>query len=126
MSAQQLAEKLGDVTGRRRALTKIAATGIGSALYLIGIRSVTAEATCFQHGCALCDSCTQPCPPTYLLEGCAWCWLGNCHRNPGGSSWHRTWCCEGHKAPSHCDGVCDSSWVCSFFDGNVCVLRVSA
>jgi hypothetical protein len=120
MSAERVATMLGELTDRKGLLKKAGAAGLGSALFMLGSRAPAAEAqVCFQHGCHLCDSCRNPCnPPDWLLTGCSWCWTGACHMNPGGSSWHVTWCCEGYNSTvTVCDGNCrthDQGWVCSF------------
>jgi hypothetical protein len=120
MSTERIAELVGELTDRKTLLARAGAAGLGSMLFVFGARPKAAEAACFEHGCFLCDDCTAPCPPQYLLDGCAWCWLGNCHTNPGGSSNHRTWCCEGYNAQAHsCVGDCGTGWLCSFFGDNV-------
>lgn len=115
MSAERLAESLGALTDRKGLLRKAGAAGLASALFVMGRRPAPAEAIRFQHGCGLCDTSLASCPTL----ACTWCWYGDCHTNPGGSSRHRTHCCEGYRSGSHCAGDCFDHWACSFFGGNI-------
>ena len=114
MSAENFVEAVGHYSDRKTLIKRASATALAATMYLVGSRATPAEAGCFQHGCNLCDPCTSSCPSI----SCAWCWWGTCHQNPGGSSWHRTLCCEGYRAGGSCyTANCGTGWACSYYGG---------
>lgn len=114
MSTETIVRSIGDFASRRRFLSRLGAAGVASALYVGGVRAQEAQAACFEHGCNLCNPCTNGCGG----YTCSWCWWGSCHKNPSGGGYHRTLCCEGFGPVSSCGPRCNNGWVCSFYGGS--------
>ena len=110
----EMIEKIAKKTDRRRFLTRVGGASLAATAGALGVGVETASASCFQHGCNLCDPCTPSCPSNVT---CSWCWVGFCHINPGGTYRHRQHCCEGFANSSGCGADCDGSWKCSYYGG---------
>lgn len=112
MALEAMAQRIGEVTSRRRVLARFGAAGLASAAYIGGVDPPSAQALCRRHGCDFCN-----CPGCSGYT-CAWCWWGRCHRHSNGVRYqHR--CCEGYGpvAPQYCNGQCHGGQVCSFYNG---------
>lgn len=106
-------DSVGELADRKTVLRRGGAAAFAGTLALMGIKASTASAYGSEHGCNLCN------PPGSCGAACYWCWYGSCHMNAGGSSWHRTQCCEGYSQHGDCTGGCGGSQHCSRYGGNI-------
>lgn len=112
MTTLELADRIAAGTGRRGFLARAGAATLGAAAAVLATEQ-PAQAVEFWHCCCFCAS------PRSCSYSCAWCWLGCCHRNPGGSNPHQSYCCEGYNSCANATGNCGTGWICSFYGSTV-------
>ena len=112
----EMIKRIAEGTDRRRFLSRAGAASVAVTAGALGLGATPASAGCFEHGCFLCDPCTANCPSNVT---CSWCWIGDCHKNPGGCCFHRNYCCEGFANSSGCGESCGGSWKCSYYGGRI-------
>lgn len=116
MNATTLLRAAADYSNRRAFLRRSSQTAALASAAVLGIHVSEASAY-FTHGCGLCQ---EPTGGDCAGRRCSWCWWGSCHQNPGGSSWHRTHCCEAYyHASDNCNSPGCVGVDCSFFGTNI-------
>jgi hypothetical protein len=93
MSAEELVQRVGEATSRRKFLAKVSAGTLAFGFTLLGLPR-PAEALVTYKCCHLCHN-----PSSSCSGACVWCWLC-CY---AGSHYN---CCEYHSNKSYCGSGC--------------------